>query len=85
VPVQLDEALLVAAERPDGDDLFALDEALTRLAAIDLRQSRIVELRCFVGLTINEAAAVLSVSPTTVKDDFNLAKAWLRRELGRVR
>ena len=72
---------MVAAEKPEAD-LLALDEALTRLAALDARQSQIVELRCFSGLSIEETAAVLGVSPTTIKDDLNLAKAWLRREIG---
>jgi RNA polymerase sigma factor (sigma-70 family) len=61
--------------------LLALDEALERLAAIDVRQSQIVEMRFFSGMTIEETAAVLGVSPTTVKDDLNMAKAWLRREI----
>ena len=76
----LDDGLLVAAEE-SGVDLLALDEAMTRLAAIDERQNRIVELRFFSGLSIEETAAVLGVSLTTVKDDLNLAKAWLRREM----
>jgi RNA polymerase sigma-70 factor (ECF subfamily) len=80
VTLPLEEGLAVAAEESDAD-LLALDEALTRLAALDLRQSQIVELRCFSGLSIEETAAVLRVSLTTVKDDLNLAKAWLRREM----
>jgi len=82
ITLPLVEGLLVAAAKSDGD-LLALDEGLTRLAAIDLRQSQIVELRFFSGLTIEETAAVLGVSLTTVKDDLNMAKAWLRRELAR--
>jgi RNA polymerase sigma factor (TIGR02999 family) len=62
-------------------DLVALDDALTRLAAIDPQQSRIVELRFFGGLTVEEAAEVLDVSPRTVKREWRIAKAWLRREL----
>jgi RNA polymerase sigma factor (sigma-70 family) len=65
--------------------VLALDEALTRLAAMDSRQSQIVELRYFSGLSIEETAAVIGMSPTTVKDDLNLAKAWLRREIGKGR
>jgi RNA polymerase sigma-70 factor (ECF subfamily) len=80
IALPLDENLLVAAENSKVD-LLELDEALTRLAAIDLRQSQIVELRFFSGLTIEETAAVLGVSATTVKDDLNMAKAWLRREI----
>jgi RNA polymerase sigma factor (sigma-70 family) len=71
----------VAAPKSDVD-LLALDEALTRLAAIDVRQSQIVELRFFSGLSIEETSAVIGVSRTTVKDDLNMAKAWLRREIG---
>jgi RNA polymerase sigma factor (TIGR02999 family) len=81
IVLPLDEGLLVAAEKSD-EHLLALDEALMRLAAIDGRQSQIVELRFFSGLSIEETAAVLGVSLTTVKDDMNMAKAWLRRELG---
>jgi RNA polymerase sigma factor (TIGR02999 family) len=81
IALPLDEGLVAAAGKSDVD-LLALDEALTRLAAIDLRQSQIVELRCFSGLSIEETAAVLGVSATTVKDDLNMAKAWLRREMG---
>ena len=77
----LEEALVIAAEKSDVD-LLALDEALERLAAIDPRQSRIVELRFFSGLSIEETAEVLGVSPATVKNDWNVAKAWLRREMG---
>jgi RNA polymerase sigma-70 factor, ECF subfamily len=76
----LEEGLVVAAEKSDVD-LLALDEALTRLAAMDVRQGQIVELRCFSGLSIEETATVLKVSLTTVKDDLNMAKAWLRREI----
>jgi RNA polymerase sigma factor (TIGR02999 family) len=81
VILPLDEGLVVAAEKSEVD-LLALDEALTRLAAIDVRQTQIVELRFFSGLSIEETAAVLGVSLTTVKDDLNMAKAWLRREMG---
>jgi RNA polymerase sigma factor (TIGR02999 family) len=81
ITLPLDEGLVVAAEKSEVN-LLALDEALERLAAIDVRQSQIVELRFFSGLTIEETAAVLAVSLTTVKDDLNMAKAWLRRELG---
>lgn len=80
IALPLDEGLLVAADK--SVDLLALDEALTRLAAIDVRQSQIVELRFFSGMKIEETAAVLGVSLTTVKDDLNMAKAWLRREIG---
>jgi RNA polymerase sigma factor (sigma-70 family) len=75
----LDEALHVAAGR--ATDVVALDEALTALAALDPQQSRIVELRFFGGLTIEETAEVVGVSPATVKRDWAVAKAWLYRAL----
>jgi RNA polymerase sigma factor (TIGR02999 family) len=82
IALPLEEGLAVAVEKSEVD-LLALDEALTRLAAIDVRQGQVVELRCFSGLSIEETATVLGVSLTTVKDDLNLAKSWLRREIGR--
>jgi RNA polymerase sigma factor (TIGR02999 family) len=78
-PVELDEALTVA-DAP-GKDLVALDEALNALAAMDLRKSRVVELRYFGGLSVEETAEVLKVSTDTVLRDWNLARSWLRREL----
>ena len=77
--VEFDENLLVSTE--PRADVVALDEALTALAAFDKRKSDVVELRFFGGLGIEEAAEVLRVSPETVKRDWRLAKAWLRREL----
>jgi RNA polymerase sigma-70 factor, ECF subfamily len=65
------------------EDLVALDEALEALACLDERRSRVVELRFFGGLTVEETAAVLSVSHDTVMRDWKLARAWLRRELGK--
>ena len=62
-------------------DVLALDQALTRLAAFDLRQSRIVELLCFGGLTVPEAAEVLQISERTVHRDWTVAKAWLYRAM----
>lgn len=62
-------------------DVVALDEALGRLAEIDEQQSKIVELRFFSGLTVEETAEVLSISPATVKRDWSMAKAWLHREI----
>ena len=64
-------------------DVLALDEALDRLAAIDAQQSRIVELRFFGGLTIDETAEALDISPATVKRDWTWAKAWLYQQLVR--
>jgi RNA polymerase sigma factor (TIGR02999 family) len=80
--LSLSKAGRVAAEGSDVD-LLALDEALTQLAAIDEQQSRVVELRYFSGLDIDETAAALSISPATVKRDWTTAKAWLGRELKR--
>ena len=77
--VTLDEALVVAAE-PEHD-FVALDAALEALAAFDGRKSRVVELRFFGGLSVEETAAVLKVSPATVMLDWKLAKAWLQREM----
>ena len=74
-----DEALAPAAER--SIDLVALDDALKDLLTFDPRQSQIVELRFFGGLTIEEVGEVLDVSPRTVKREWRMAKAWLRREI----
>jgi RNA polymerase sigma factor (TIGR02999 family) len=77
--VAIDESLLVS-EEPRAD-VIALDDALSTLATLDPRKSRVVELRFFGGLDIEETAEVLGVSAETVKRDWKLAKAWLRREL----
>lgn len=77
----LEEALCVSAEERDVD-LLALDKALNELAKLDERQAQIVEFRYFSGLSIEETASVLKISPATVKRDWNMAKAWLRSELG---
>jgi len=77
--VSLDEVAIVSDER--AADVVALDDALTSLAAVDQRKSQIVELRFFGGLSIDETATVLAVSPGTVMRDWTLAKAWLRREM----
>jgi RNA polymerase sigma factor (TIGR02999 family) len=76
----LEEALCVAADKHDVD-LLELDRALNDLERLDDRQAKIVELRYFSGLSIEETAEVLSVSPATVKRDWSMAKAWLRSEL----
>jgi RNA polymerase sigma factor (TIGR02999 family) len=73
------DEMAVAAER--APDLVALDLALDALARIDDRKSRVVELRFFGGLTVDETAEALNVSPETVHRDWRMAKAWLRREL----
>lgn len=77
--VTLDDALLVTGDAPP--DLAALDEALTALARMDERRSQVIELRFFGGLTVEETAVALRVSPDTVMRDSRLAKAWLAREL----
>ena len=76
----LEEAMLVAADGKDFD-LIALDEALTRLGKIDKQQARIVELKYFGDLTLQETADVLGISTATVKRDWTMAKVWLHREL----
>ena len=84
VRITLDEDLLVAGDTPR--DLVALDDALQALARMDERRSQVIELRFFGGLTVEETAVVLKVSPDTVMRDSRLAKAWLARELsGRTR
>ena len=80
VCLTLDEGLAWASE-PDVD-LLAIDEALDRLAVIDEQQARIVELRFFSGLTVEETATALGISPKTVKRDWSVARAWLKREIG---
>ncbi len=84
VQVTLDDALL-AAPAPDGIvDVVALDRALTALAALDPQQARLVELRFFGGLTVEETADALDISPATVKRHWTVARAWLLRELSRA-
>lgn len=79
--VALDEAPEDRLARVQAVEVLALDEALGRLAELDSQQARIVELRFFGGLTIEEAAVVLGISSATVKREWRLARAWLRREL----
>ena len=80
VLLTLDEGLAWTNE-PDVD-LLAIDEALDRLAVIDEQQARVVELRFFSGLTVEETATALGISPKTVKRDWSVARAWLKREIG---
>jgi len=79
VKITFDEELLVTGHQ--SPDLVALDDALHTLEKIDARRSRVIELRFFGGLTVDEAAIVLKVAPDTVMRDSRLAKAWLAREL----
>jgi RNA polymerase sigma factor (TIGR02999 family) len=81
--ITLDERLL--ADPGQSIDVLALDEALTRLASLDPDQARIVELRYFGGLTIEETADVVGVSPATVKREWAMARAWLKRALDHPR
>ncbi|MGH9258362.1 MAG: sigma-70 family RNA polymerase sigma factor [Acidimicrobiales bacterium] len=78
-PITLDEGLAVAADT--SSDIVELDEALQRLSTLDERKARAVELHYFGGLTYDETAAALGVSPATVDRELRLAKAWLYREL----
>jgi RNA polymerase sigma factor (TIGR02999 family) len=71
----------IALPREREVDVVALDDALNQLAALDLQQSRVVELRFFGGLSIEETALVLGVSPATVKREWATARAWLHREI----
>ena len=75
----LDDVLLSAESR--GIEVLALNEALDTLARIDGRKSRVVELRFFGGLSVEESAEVLKISPQSVMRDWKLAKAWLKRQL----
>jgi RNA polymerase sigma factor (TIGR02999 family) len=77
--VSLDKALIVSGGR--AEDLVALDEALLRLAAIDARKSKVVELRFFGGLSVEETAEALDVSAVTVMREWRMAKAWLYNSL----
>jgi RNA polymerase sigma factor (TIGR02999 family) len=79
IRISLDDATVTV--KGQDLDVVALDEALTRLAKIDEQQSRVVELRFFSGLTVEETAEVMGISPATVKRDWSMAKAWLHREL----
>ena len=81
VSVGLDEALTVPAPPTDAVDTLDLDRALSKLETIDPDQARIIELRFFGGLTIEETASALSVSPATIKREWAVAKGWLYREL----
>jgi len=81
IMVTLDDTLLAAGPSAEAIDLLALDDALSRLAELDQQQARIVELRFFGGLSVEETAEALSISPATVKRHWAVARAWLLREL----
>ena len=82
VRVELNEDALITPER--DHDVLAVDAALTKLGQIDERQARVVELRFFAGLTVEEVAAALDVSKRTIEGEWTVARAWLRRELADV-
>ena len=79
IRVSLDEALALPVA--DADDLLTLEDALARLESRNERQCRVVECRCFAGMSVEETAAALDASPATVKRDWAFARAWLNREL----
>ena len=79
--LELDDALVVSQEK--ASEVIALDDALKELARLDPQQSRIVELRFFGGLTVEETAEVLHLSPATIKREWSTAKAWLYQELSK--
>jgi RNA polymerase sigma factor (TIGR02999 family) len=80
----LDDVDVAMPDTAGGVDLVGLDDALAGLAALDPRQARIVELRFFGGLTVEETATVVGSSPRTVKRDWQVARAWLKREMARL-
>jgi DNA-directed RNA polymerase specialized sigma24 family protein len=81
IPVELDASIPTPSHGVDAVDVLDLDRALTRLEALDQTQARIIELRFFGGLTIEETAMALAVSPATIKREWAVAKGWLLREL----
>jgi RNA polymerase sigma-70 factor (ECF subfamily) len=80
--LSLDKVFIVSEEK--SPELLALSEATEKLSQLDARQGQVVDLRYFVGLTVEETAAVLGVSTETVKLDWRFARAWLQREVGKV-
>ena len=85
IKVRLTDIELTPDPSDQPEQVLAVDEALTRLGRRDPRKLRILELRCFAGLTINETADLFDVSHTTIENDLRLARAWLARELHRGR
>ena len=75
------ENLPITTAAPDGTDLIALDDALNKLEKVDARKAKIVSLRYFAGLSVEETADAMDLSPATVKNDWAFARAWLHREL----
>jgi RNA polymerase sigma factor (TIGR02999 family) len=83
VRVSLSDAAELLAAEGGAEDMAELEEALARLEAMNERQCRVVECRCFGGLSVEETAEALGTSPATVKRDWAFSRAWLNRELGR--
>jgi RNA polymerase sigma factor (TIGR02999 family) len=81
IQVTLDDAFIAGGDAPGNVDVIALDRALTALAALDPQQAKIVELRFFGGLSVEETADALGISPATVKRHWTVARAWLLREI----
>lgn len=81
--IKLEDNIGPVLEKEENVDVLLLDDALTRLAERDPQQSRIVELRFFAGMTVEETAAVMGISPATVKRDWSMARAWLSRHMKR--
>jgi len=81
-PSELNEEVFISEQK--SAEILELDAALDRLSQLEPRQTRVVELRYFAGLSVEEAAEVLSVSPKTIKRDWNVARAWLHRELSSI-
>lgn len=79
-PMRLEEAALICNDR--AEEIIAIDSALDNLAAFDSRKGRVFEMRYFGGMSVEEVAEALSVSPVTVARDWRVAKVWLRREIG---
>jgi RNA polymerase sigma factor (TIGR02999 family) len=79
--VEFEDQVLTAPVEAEGTDLIALDEALTKLEKMDERKAKVVSLRYFAGLSVEETAAALDVSPSTVKNEWAFARAWLHREI----
>jgi RNA polymerase sigma factor (TIGR02999 family) len=85
IPVTLDEDIFNRGGADHSEEILAVDEVLARLQELEPRQARIVELRYFGGLSVEETAEVIGISPRTVKSDWAMAKGWLRSQLGSTR
>ena len=81
IPVTLNEEILPGGAGGQTEEILAVDQVLTRLAALDARQARVVELRYFSGLSVEETAEVMGIAPRTVKLDWAMAKGWMKEQL----